>query len=428
MAQQFLQKKGVFLALLAIVIVSFLSTIYILSSNYNNFDTTKPSFWQFKSIDTMKYSRDVSRAKLNDLSFNTIIDRQIKEIADTGATHVAIATPYDEEFIPILQRWVNSARRNHLHVWFRGNWSGWEGWFDYPKIDRAEHIKKTQEFIINHPYLFKDGDIFSACPECENGGPGDPRRTGDIQGHRNFLIDEYGVTKTAFNTIHKNVASNYDSMNGDVAKLIMDPETTKSLDGVVVIDHYVKSPDRLAKDIREFATRSGGKVVLGEFGAPIPDIHGTMSEKEQAEWLHQLFINLVNMDELIGINYWTGVGSSTALWHNDGTAKLAVEEIKKIYNPTIVKVVVKNEIGQNISSTLESEDKSVHAESGVFSMIYLHVNLPIEIVAKGYTSQKTTIEGKDITIVLKKQHEDIFFKIQKYFVQILRKVSSNLKH
>ena len=46
----------------------------------------------------MKYSRDLSREKLKDPSFDVVIDKQVKAIAETGATHVAISTPYDEEF------------------------------------------------------------------------------------------------------------------------------------------------------------------------------------------------------------------------------------------------------------------------------------------------------------------------------------------
>ena len=60
--------------------------------------------WTFQSIDTMKYSRDVAREKLYDPSFDAIIDRQVGAIAETGATHVAIAVPYDEEFVPFLER------------------------------------------------------------------------------------------------------------------------------------------------------------------------------------------------------------------------------------------------------------------------------------------------------------------------------------
>ena len=63
-------------------------------------------------------------------------------------------------------------------------------------------------------------------------------------------------------------------MNGDVAKLVMDKQTTASMDGIVVIDHYVATPEQLALDIRRIAEGSGGNVVLGEFGVPIPNIHG----------------------------------------------------------------------------------------------------------------------------------------------------------
>jgi hypothetical protein len=290
------------------------------------------TIWGFESIDTMKYSRDLSREKLNDSSYNLIIDTQVKKIAATGATHVAIATPYDEEFFPMLQRWVAAARKYHLKVWFRGNWSGWEGWFDYAKIDRQTHITKTQEFITKHPNIFQDGDVFTACPECENGGPGDPRTTGDIQGHRQFLIYEYLITKSAFKQIGKNVASNYNSMNGDVASAVMDKETTKSLDGIVVIDHYVATPEELITKIHKIAAQSGGKVVLGEFGAPIPDINGDMTQDQQAAWISQALDLLAKTPDVVGINYWTNQGSSTALWNDDGSEKKAVSVIKKFYS------------------------------------------------------------------------------------------------
>ena len=147
-------------------------------------EKTKPTWWKIQSIDTMKYSRDKAREKLADPSFDAIIEMQIRDIAQTGATHVAIGTPYDNEFLPFLKRWVDTARKYNLKIWFRGNFSGWEGWFDYPPISREEHLKLTEKFIKENNNLFKDGDIFISCPECENGGPGDPRQTNDIEGHR----------------------------------------------------------------------------------------------------------------------------------------------------------------------------------------------------------------------------------------------------
>ena len=55
----------------------------------------------------------------------------------------------------------------------------------------------------------------------------------------------------------------------------------------VVIDHYIKNPVQVSEDARFIANQSGGKVVLGELGAPIPDIHGDMTEEAQSEWIEE---------------------------------------------------------------------------------------------------------------------------------------------
>lgn len=325
-------KKNIILTLIIVILVFLI----FLSSQKKVATTISPlspnRIMEFKSIDTMKYSRDPSREKLNDPSFDDLINKQTANIAKTGATHIAIATPYDEEFLPILKRWVAAARKNNLKVWFRGNWSGWEQWFDYDSINRTIHIEKTKAFILNNPELFEDGDVFTACPECENGGPGDPRRTGDINGFRKFMIDEYSVTKNAFSKINKNVSSNFDSMNADVAKKIMDKNTTKSMDGIVVIDHYVSSPDQLVFDIQQISIASGGRIVLGEFGVPIPDLNGDMTEEEQANWIEKALSKLITMKEVKGVNYWVNTGGSTQLWDEKGNERKSVSVITKYYH------------------------------------------------------------------------------------------------
>lgn len=288
--------------------------------------------WEIQSIDTMKLSRDQARLALISPDYDKVIDQQMAEIADTGANYVAIGTPYDEEFAPVLKKWVKAARKYGLKVWFRGNFSGWEGWFDYPQMDRATHMQKTREFILTHKDLFKDGDLFSSCPECENGAKldiGDQRAIAD---YKAFLISDYQTTKQAFKDINKKVESNFYAMNGHLATLIMDPETTRALDGLVVVDHYVKTPEQTASDIRALAQQSGGKVVLGEFGAPIPDIHGQMTEEQQKEWIEKSMMLLRDIPDMRGINYWTSSGGSTALWKQDGTPRSAVEVIKQFYS------------------------------------------------------------------------------------------------
>lgn len=356
--------------------------------------------FSFESIDTMKYSRDPSREKLNDTRFDQVIEKQVGAIAATGATHVAIATPYDEEFLPIMKRWVEAARKHNLKVWFRGNWSGWEGWFEYPAITREEHIEKTRQFIMKHPELFQDGDAFSACPECENGGPGDPRRTGDVSGHRQFLIAEYEGMQASFREIHKNVRTDLFSMNGDVAKLIMDKATTKALGGIVTIDHYVKTPEQLVKDINLLAEQSGGKIVLGEFGAPIPDIHGHMNQKEQADWIEKLLSLLAKNSSIEGLNYWVGTGGSTEIWNSGGEPRQAVETITKYYHPEVMYGTVTDEQGmplENVLVDFGTDMESVRtSKDGRFFKVFTPTAPPrVTFSMKGYEIEEITDISKD---------------------------------
>lgn len=348
------------------------------------------TWWDFQSIDTMKYSRDPSRQFLSDpAELKRVSDLQVRLIAETGATHVGIATPYDEEFLPVLKTWVQMARKYNLKVWFRGNWSGWEGWFEYDGISREEHLTKTAAFIKEHPELFIDGDVFSPCPECENGGPGDPRMTGDPQGYRQFLIDQHRVTTAAFKQLGKNVKVNLYSMNGDVAELIMDPATTKQLGGLVTVDHYVKTPTQMANDVQDYAQRSQGQVILGEFGAPIPDIHGTMTPQEQANWLDETLTQLIDVPELVGLNYWVNVGGSTQLWSDRGEPSPAVSILKKYFQPAAVENRVVNSLGQPITAAkIRSWHKTTHSNSsGQFTLPYLTDEGEVTISAVGYHTQ-----------------------------------------
>lgn len=390
---------------------------FILHKNNSVLSNKSVLFWKMQSIDTVKYSRDLTRQYANDPSFDTTIDSQMKAIAATGANYVAIGTPYDPEFIPFLTRWVTSAHKYGLNVWFRGNFSGWEGWFNYPSITRQQHETMLKQFILDNGNLFQDGDIFSACTECENGGPGDPRQNGDVIGHRQFLIDEYQISRNTFAQIGKNVATNYFPMNADVAKLVMDPATTQALGGIVVIDHYVSTPDELNQGINDIAGSSGGKVVLGEFGVPIPGLSGTMTEAEQADWIKSALTLLSSNKNLVGINYWTSFGGSTELWNDDGSPRQAVVVIKNFFTPRILKGFIINEAGQGVTgANIVSTDSSVNSVAdGQFYLPYDTASVKAIISADGYFTVKITnpANGNALTVILRRKNEDFLFKIQK---------------
>jgi hypothetical protein len=410
---------------ITVILISLLIILGFFQTKPVSAEVEQPRWWSVQAIDTVKYSRDVSREKENDQAFDNVIEAQVREIANTGATHVAVGSPYDAEFIPFLHRWVKFARKYNLKVWFRGNFSGWEGWFDYQPISREEHLKKLKDFITSNGDLFENGDIFTSCPECENGGSGDPRSTGDVIGFRNFLIDEYKTTRDAFRLTGKSVITNYYPMNADVAKLIMDKETTKALGGVVVIDHYVDTPDQMASDIKEIANNSGGKIVLGEFGAPIPDIQGDMDETQQANWIDQTLSRLVKIDSLIGLNYWTSVGGSTEIWTENRYAKKGVAVLKKYFLPRTFKGFIYDEAGGKVKGAiLSSKVKStLSGGNGEFSLAFIEENEPITISADGYFAQTYMAQdAADAKVIMVKEKESILFSIRKFFNQLFNKL------
>lgn len=413
--------------------ISFLISLLIITASFmaleRNFAVSDTSgllpWWEIQSVDTMKYSRDLSREKNKDPSFDTVIDTQMKNIAATGATHVGIATPYDQEFIPFLARWVTSARKHNLNIWFRGNFSGWEKWFDYPAISREQHVTLLADFINGNPTLFREGDIFTPCPECENGGPGDPRVTKDIQGHQNFLIREYDLATSAFRKIGINVRVGYFSMNYDVARVIMDKPTTDSLGGIVTIDHYVESPEKMVRDIHTIAEASGGKVFLGEFGAPIPDIHGKMSESEQYRWLTEAFTLLVKERNLIGVNYWVNVGGSTPLWTEDGTEKRAVKALTTAYTPLHVTAKIVNQLNKPITNVeITSRYQKVKTDrSGQFTVPYLRDETELHIIGGDYADRTINISdlAQQNKIIIEKKHLSLLEKILAYILALFSK-------
>lgn len=414
------------LSIVFLYIFSFILFISLFGSRNkgeNNTNGGKVKYWEVQSIDTVKYSRDLAREKLNDQEFEKDIDKQVELIALTGATHIGIGTPYDEEFVPFLRKWVRAARKYGLKVWFRGNLSGWEEWFGYERITREEHTEKVLAFIKNNKDLFEDGDIFTSCTECENGGPGDPRMTGDVAGHRSFLINEYKVTDASFKALGKNVRSNFMSMNGDVANIVMDKATTKALGGIVVVDHYVKSPEVLAKDLEELAKKSGGKVVLGEFGAPVLDIHGGMSTKSQAQWIHDTLLAVSEVPSIIGVNYWTGVGGSTSVWGEDYTAKEAVEVLKNFYEPRVVEGCVIDGSGSVLRGVeVISGPQTVLTDTkGRFVFAAVSDNYKVAFVKKGYFTKQMEFGNQyKVQVTMSKENENILYRLKKF-------INSNIK-
>lgn len=303
--------------------------------------TDTAPFWEWQCIDTMKYSRDTARAwgdKPDELTAE--IKLQIKTIKDMGANCVALATPYDDEFVPFLTKWVDAARKNNLKIWFRGNFSGWEGWFDYPKLKSPEeHNQKTYTFIVNNPDLFTNGDIFTPAPEPENGIFGDPRQSNDKRNSFNkFLKSSYANCQKAFSQIGKKVVCGAFSTNYDVARDSLDKNTVSQVGNNVAIDHYISDASKYDSDLANIHNKYGASVFVGEFGAPIPDLNGGMGDTSQSKFVGELLLAIYkHRDFVSGLNYWTLRGGSTQIIDDIGNIRSVSGTLKSYFSPGFVR-------------------------------------------------------------------------------------------
>lgn len=370
----------------------------------------QPAIWHIQSIDTMKYSRDSSG---NPAIFMKI-PFFIKTIANLGASYVAIDTPYDEEFYPYLSAWVNEARKNNLKVWFRGNFSAWEGWFNHSQIQNpGDDHAMIKNFILRHPELFQTNDIFTPVPEPENGGMGDPRGSDEkTRQYNQFLIDSYNNCVQSFRQIHINVSCGYFSMNGDIAKYVLEKDTVKKIGNVVVIDHYVDSPEKMAEDLdflrKKFDTV---RIVLGEFGAPIPDINGSMTENEQAAFVDSLMkIFYSKRNTIAGMNYWVISGGSTALLNDDGTSRAVTDVIKKYYIPNVWQGTVVNTLGERIS-----DDYIITTPENSFTATIRKDTYKEKVIKIEFNSHKTIMQ----TVVLEPKNPSLIYKIRLFLKNLL---------
>lgn len=401
----------------------------IISYHPNAADST---LFPVQCIDTMKVSRDKAKENISVDKQIAAIQKELKEISSLGANCVAVGTPYDDEFLPYLKLWVAEARKQQLHVWFRGNWSSWEGWFGHPKsMTTDDHIKQTVTFIKSNPDLFADGDIFTAAPEAENGAPFNPVDSAQkYTAFRNFLKAENLETQKAFQSIHKNVTTNWLSMSGGVAEAVLNQSTIANMDNTVTLDHYVKDPQEVTSYLDYFQKNYHSSLVLGEFGAPIPDLNGSMTEDQQAVFVDKLLqILYQHKNSIKGVNYWTLSESSTALLNSDGKEKVVTAVLKKYYRPARITGVIKNTNGNSISNIqVRTQDLITTVKTnknGEFELVIPAVPTTLVINdSETYSGESLNLSPEpnellNLDIRLSQQKIPLFYRIKAFFTSLI---------
>ncbi len=388
----------------------------------------KQQFWNFQCIDTMKYSRDQARGLAASSNLKNVIDTELNLIVDSGATCVSLGTPYDEEFVPYLSAWVQAARARNLKVWFRGNMSGWEGWFGYKKfLDYSQHNEGVRSLITKHPELFKEGDIFTPAPEPENGMIGDPRFS-EVSKEKffEFLPSSYDNCQKSFLEIKVEVSCGYFSFNGDIASQVVTKDLLVKIGDVLVIDHYVKTAERLSADIKALHDKFGGSIVLGEFGGPIPGIHGEMTEEQQANYIDEVMAGLyAQKDILLGMNYWVLNGGSTSLVNeSDMSPRAAYKSLRSYFAPAQVSGVVTDVFGNPVKGVrLVSDEYNAETETnllGEYTLILPAKKAKVRLEDDNWSNDKVnelTLESNRRTVVnytVEPKHPSLKYRFMKW--------------
>jgi hypothetical protein len=396
-------------------------------------DQVEQTLWKYQCIDTMKTSRDRARGWAKRVDLKEYIGKEMKAISEMGANCVALDTPYDQEFLPYLKMWVESAREHKLKIWYRGNFSGWEGWFEYPKgMTTNELFDKTRLFISSNPDLFIDGDIFTAAPEAENGGLFNQVEVEEYAQFKQFLIDEQRIPQEEFKKIGKKIETHWLSMNGGLARRMLDSATLKEMNNTVTIDHYIKAAPEMGEYINYFRNTFGSKIIIGEFGAPIPDITGNMTEEAQAKFIDELFYQLyINRESVEGLNYWILTDGSTQLLNPDLTPRKAVSSIRKYMKPTIVTGQLVNTFGDPIRkqevAISGSPTKSLTDEKGNFTAIIPTQDSSITITSEEYVDRTIPLkiaesQKIDYTIVMEPRSKDFTFVLKTKIKSIINRL------
>lgn len=371
-SQVFRSFAVVFLLLVVVAVFEFPSAAQPVASSGTGLPQPPAGqLWHFQCVDTMKYSRDAAREFLGDLTHaQQFVSKEVAEIQSLGATCVSVATPYDDEFLPFLKIWANTTHAAGLKVWFRGNFSGWEGWFSYPPLKSPdEHHTKLTAFILGNADLFSEGDILSPAPEAENGMLGNPWATSSAaQQLRDFVWKSADTCQKAITAIGKKVNCGYFSANGDVARDVYNHDLLKKAGGVTAIDHYISSASKYGQDLDLYAQKHGLPIVVGEFGAPIGDINGNMTENQQAQFIADMLRQMyTHKNQILGINYWVLRGGSTALLNPDGTERKVAEVVRDYMKPGVVRGRVVDGLGRavkNLTVTTGDGVQQVQTDGG----------------------------------------------------------------
>jgi hypothetical protein len=298
--------------------------------------------WAVRSIDNMHASRDFVCWQQGSSFMSSLATSE--RLAN--ANYATVDTPYDpagnyHQCTPANPMayetsWVRALRAQDLHVWFRQNWFNWEGSYDAPKLtattspaiplgtagavlngtDTRSYLARTYHFILDHPALFANGDIFTPESEPQNGGVREsygtcsgPCQFADWATFNSWLRDSMTVDAAAFKKLGLQVTVGYWGLqcsdNRYKGQDNIEASTIAQM-GVYAADCYFKSVQSLNEHITQLHNAYHIPVVVGEFG----DIWDRGAQPVTAAEVSSAVTTAAGLGYVRGFNYWQAYGGS----------------------------------------------------------------------------------------------------------------------
>jgi len=306
---------------------------------------TSLSMANLRSVDVMKYTKDVMSHQLT--------DERIKNLVATlkmlDINYIALAIPMDasadypegnkpapRDAYVFTQKWADAVHAQGLHILWRGTWSGLEGINGFPKLvgDKrfpagtadsapkdgdATWLGKTWRYIVDNPRFFEAGDIWAPLPERTEDIFQDARSflpytgAGIQANYSNFFTDLKQVSEMAFAKIGKPVICGLTTNNYTEVKSGWIPQSLYDAQAFTVIDYYGSnhSPGEMESDIRQMYTMHKKPVFVQEWS---DYWNSQLSPSGRTAYLNQIYAILLKLSGegvLVGFNYWGGWDNTT---------------------------------------------------------------------------------------------------------------------
>ncbi len=235
--------------------------------------------------------------------------------------------------------WATTMHAAGLHVLFRGNWNNWSGAAGTPKLtynttpaipyeepgglaavengtDKISYLGRTYQYILQHPDLFEDRDIFAPFGEPQNNGIANgPTGTSaaycpkglcqfpSTAAFNQWLSDMIQAEQDAFRKIGKHVYTGWLGLAVDSYKYV-DPQAIARAD-FYNMDHFAKDFLNFTMNIQASYNKFHLPIVL-EWG----DIFEGGRQPMTANTTNKYLEWLANQPYIVGLEYWQLAGNS----------------------------------------------------------------------------------------------------------------------